>query len=136
MPPMSRTADELAIQRLTAEYNRAGDEGRVGDWVACFTPDGVFGRTDTGASWRGAEQLTEMCAAYPVAGRHVTTDFIIDVSPDGSSARQSCSLLFFDRAAGFALHMAGTYADQLVKIDGQWRFAARMLTAEVVGPSA
>jgi hypothetical protein len=133
---MSHTADELAIQRLTAEYNRAGDEGRVEDWVACFAPDGVFGRADTGASWRGEQQLTEMCTAYPVAGRHITTDFIIDVSPDRSSARQSCSLLFFDRAAGFALHMAGTYADELIKINGQWRFAVRMLTAEVVGPSA
>jgi hypothetical protein len=133
---MSSIADEFAIQRLAAECNRAGDEGRVGDWVACFAPGGVFGRTDTGASWQGAEPLTEMCAAYPVAGLHVTTDFIIDVSPDGSSARQTCSLLFFDRAAGFALHMTGTYADELVKIDGRWRFAARMLTAEIVGPSA
>lgn len=133
---MSQAVDELAIQRLSAEYNRAGDEGRVADWVACFTPDGVFGRADTGRSWRGAEQLAQMCAAYPVAGRHVTTDFIIDISPDGASARQSCSLLFFDRAAGFALHMAGTYTDELVKVGGRWRFAVRMLTAEVVAPGA
>jgi hypothetical protein len=97
---MSDAADQLAIQRLTAEYNRAGDEGRVADWVACFTPDGVFGRADTGASWRGERQLAEMCAAYPVAGRHVTADFIIDVGPDRTSARQSCSLLSRSTANG------------------------------------
>jgi hypothetical protein len=32
--------------------------------------------------------------------------------------------------------MVGTHAAELLKIDGPWRFAARMLTAEVVGPSA
>jgi 4-carboxymuconolactone decarboxylase len=133
---MSSTADMFAIERLSAEYNRAGDEGRVDDWVACFTPDGVFARTDTGASWQGADQLRAMSTAYPVAGRHVTTDFIIDLSPDGRSATQSCSLLFFDRAAGFALHMVGTYADELVKVGGEWRFAVRKLSAEVVTPSA
>jgi hypothetical protein len=124
--------DHEAIRQLTAGYGRAGDDGDLDTWLRCFTPGGVFRRVDTGAHWSGEAELRRLFEDYPVSGRHVTTDLMIDV--DGSSARQTCYLQFFDRAASFRLHMFGVYRDELIKTDGEWRFVERNLTAEVLPP--
>lgn len=125
--------DHEAIRQLTARYGRASDDGDLATWLRCFVADGSFRREDTGASWQGEEQLRRLFLEYPISGRHVTSDFLIEI--DGPRARQTCYLQFFDRAAGHRLHMFGTYDDELVKVDGEWRFVARRLSAEEIPPS-
>ncbi|HEY4224750.1 MAG TPA: nuclear transport factor 2 family protein [Pseudolysinimonas sp.] len=117
------------IRMLTARYNRAGDSDDRDAWLACFAPDGSFGRVDLGTEHRGLEAIARMSDGYPVHGRHVTVDHIIEVEVDGDRATQTCTLLFFDAERGYALHMVGTYDDTLVRRDGHWLFLDRRLTA-------
>jgi hypothetical protein len=119
--------DFEAIRQLTARYGRASDNNDVEAWLRCFTEDGVFRRADTGRSWRGRDELADMFCSYPIVGRHVATDFLIDVT--GDLAHQSCYLLFLDKERRFRLHMFGVYDDKLVRRDGLWRFTERALSA-------
>lgn len=117
------------IRQLTARYNRASDEVDVETWLDCFTVDGSFTRSNADRSYRGREELRELLTTFPVKGRHLATDFIIDV--DGNTARQSCYLIFLDRQGGFSVNMFGTYDDRLVRECGRWRFASRVLDVDV-----
>ncbi len=120
------------IRMLTAQYNFAADTGDREAMLDCFTPDGVFGRTDLGTEFRGREAIAGMSDGFPVHGRHVTADHIIEVA--GDHATQLCTLLFFNAARGYALYMVGTYHDTLTRGSGGWRFTDRRLTADYLAP--
>lgn len=121
--------DVEAIRQLTAEYNRAFDERDADRWVALFTKDGFFERSNAGRAYSGWEELRELIETFPVRGWHVTTDFIIAV--DGDSAHSSCYLMYLDRDANFAVSIFGVYEDDVVRQDGQWRFRSRRLKVDV-----
>jgi len=120
--------DVEEIRQLSARYNHAGDGDDLAGWLACFSADGLFRRSDGTRVWRGEEQLSQLFSSYPVSGRHLTSDHVIDV--DGDSATQTCYLVFLDRARGFAIHMIGVYHDHLVRDEGAWRFSERMLEVD------
>jgi ketosteroid isomerase-like protein len=120
--------DIEAIRQLTARYNRASDEGQVEDWLACYTPDATFTRSNAGKTFSGREELRSVLLDTTVAARHVTTDFVIDVH--GDAATQTCYLLFLDRRKNFTVSMFGTYHDTLVKLDGSWYFRSRLLVVD------
>jgi len=131
MTDLQTLVDIEAIRKITAQYNRATDEGRLEDWLACWTPDGWFGRSNTTRKYVGREGLTELNRGNEVSARHVTTDNEIDV--DGDTATQICYLMFLDRENGFLPAMFGTYHDRLVRVDGRWLFAERMLIVDGAG---
>lgn len=120
--------DVEAIRQLTAKYNRAFDERDADGWVALFTEDGLFERSNAGRSYSGREELRELIETFPVRGWHVTSDFIVSV--DGDSAHSSCYLMYLDRDAGFAVSMFGIYDDRLVRQNGQWLFRSRRLQVD------
>jgi hypothetical protein len=119
--------DYEAIRQLTARYNRASDEADVGTWLNCFAPNGSFERKN-GQRFSGRDELRGLLENFPVRGRHITSDFTIEV--DGDRARQACYLLFLDRDRNFELNMFGTYDDQLIKVDGNWFFVSRVLDVD------
>jgi uncharacterized protein (TIGR02246 family) len=126
---MQNSSEDIEeIRRLTAEYNRAFDESRAEDWANCFTPDGFFERSNAGRSYQGREEIAELCRSYPVAGRHITGEHIIQV--DGDTATQTCYLLYLDRNKNFAVDMFGVYNDELVRRDGKWLFKTRLLKVD------
>ena len=116
------------IRMLTARYNFAADAGDREAMLDCYVPEGSFGRTDLGSEFRGREAIGRMSDAFPVQGRHITSDHIIKV--DGDSATLTCTLLFFNGAKGYSLYMIGTYHDTVVRRDGGWLFLDRRLTAD------
>lgn len=120
--------DYEAIRQLAARYNFAFDEGDVQGWVDCFTEDAFFERSNAGRSYRGSAELAELISGFPVSGRHVTSEFIITI--DGDRAHQRCYLQYLDRENEHKLAMFGVYADELVKIAGQWKYSSRRLQVE------
>jgi hypothetical protein len=116
-----------AIRQLTARYNRASDEANVEAWLSCFVEDGSFARKN-GPRYQGHGELRGLLENFPVKGRHITTDFMIEV--DGDAAQQSCYLMFLDRERNFALNMFGTYDDKLIRSDGKWLFVSRLLDVD------
>jgi hypothetical protein len=117
--------DIEAIKQLTARYNRAFDSTDVGGYLATWTEDGFFERSNAGRSYQGHEELRELVSTFPVDGRHVTSDFIITV--DGDRAESSSHLMYLDREQGFSVVMFGIYADEVVRTDEGWKFRSRRL---------
>jgi len=60
--------------------------------------------------------------------RHVTTNLIIDVAVDGSSATARSSVVVFQFAPGAPLRpiLAAGYRDRFEPIDGRWRWTERV----------
>ncbi|WP_187369264.1 nuclear transport factor 2 family protein [Baekduia soli] len=117
--------DIEAIKQLTARYNRAFDSVDVPGYLATWTEDGFFERSNAGRSFQGHAELEELLTTFGVDGRHVTSDFIIEV--DGDRATSSSHLIYLDVDAGFKVAIFGIYADELVRTDEGWKFSARRL---------
>jgi ketosteroid isomerase-like protein len=121
--------DIEAIKQLTARYNRAFDTKDYAGFLDTWTEDGFFERSNAGRSFRGTEQLREMLAGFDVRGRHVTSDYIVEV--DGDSAHQACYLTYLDVADNFSVALFGDYSDELVRTPAGWRFRARRLAVDL-----
>ena len=117
--------DLQQIEQLNARYNFAFDQGGFAEWLDYFTPDGRFERTNGDGPSVGREDLEAMAHGFTVKGRHITSGSIIDV--EGDSARQVCYLQWLMADSGHAIGMFGIYRDELVRVDGEWKFASRHL---------
>ena len=122
--------DTEAIMQLTARYNRAFDYLDVEGYLATWTEDGFFERSNAGRSYQGHAELRELIETFGVNGRHLVTDFIVSV--DGDTATQSCYLTYLDADNGYKTAMFGVYADELRRVNGQWKFSARRLKVDDV----
>jgi ketosteroid isomerase-like protein len=117
--------DIEAIKQLTARYNRAFDSRDVQGYLDTWTEDGFFERSNAGRSYRGHAELDELVRTFPVDGRHITSDYIVDV--DGDRAHSSCHLIYLDKDTGFSVAMFGVYSDDVVRTADGWKFASRRL---------
>lgn len=115
--------DFEAIKQLISRYNLAFDYGDLEAFLATFTEGGVFHRSTALREYRGHEELTELFGSFPVKGRHMSTNFIIDV--DGDRATASSYLVYLNAEGDYLPMMFGVYADELVRQDDGWRFSAR-----------
>jgi hypothetical protein len=67
--------------------------------------------------------------------RHAITNVIVDVAPDGVRATARSSFTVLMRTDTFPLQpvIVGRYHDELVKREGEWRFAHRHMLSDHVG---
>ena len=123
---MDIAAAKLDIHELVARYNIAWDTGDVDGVLACFVPEGLF--TDAaGAEHRGHANIRTFVEASPAAFgrmRHITSSHLVDLS-GGTSARHCCYVVFVSHPAGNRVLDTGEYDDQVILVDGSWRFTAR-----------
>ena len=127
---MSYIADELAIRKVVAQYNRAFDYGDPEAWAGLFTADGKFcmGGKELAA---GSENLLafakKMIPSMKV--KHCTTDPIISV--DGDTAHHDAYLILVDTGDKVSVINSGRYIDVLQRVAGDWKFQSR--TVEIDG---
>jgi pimeloyl-ACP methyl ester carboxylesterase len=119
--------DIEAVKQLVARYNLAFDYGDVEGYLATWTEDGLFHRSTALRSYQGHDALRELITTFPVQGRHLSTNFVIDV--DGDRATASSYLLYLS-ADGYQPVMFGVYADELVRGADGWRFSVRRLQVD------
>lgn len=119
--------DVEQIKQLVARYNLAFDYGDVEGYLATWTEDGLFHRSNALRSYQGHDALRELITTFPVQGRHVSTNFVVDV--DGDRATASSYLLYLS-ADGYQPVMFGVYADELVRHPDGWRFSVRKLQVD------
>ena len=121
--------EKLAIQELFARYAHAIDDLNPEAWVACFTPDGIF-QVGTRAM-RGQAALRGYADVHvqEIRCRHMMANFLYEVS--GDAATGQCSMLAtLATAGGYKIFAQGRYVDRLVKQDGQWRIAHRLVETD------
>jgi uncharacterized protein (TIGR02246 family) len=121
-------ADRLEILDLYGRYGIAFDDGDAEKWAECFTPDGrmtVVGMLDLS----GREQLAEFARGLHASGqatsRHHFTTIAVDPVGEGAAGRAYALML-----SGGQVVAGMSYVDELVKDDGAWRFASRMVTPQ------
>jgi ketosteroid isomerase-like protein len=142
--PAPSADDCEAIRQLVARYNFAIDLGQVDDWVACFTPDGVFeclGLPEgavTGGRHEGADALRRYAEGHfdqnQGRARHWNWNLLIEADGTGAepSASMTCYLNAFSggRGSSAVLRATGIYRARLVERDGRWLFASRQVTVD------
>jgi hypothetical protein len=120
------TADRLEIQDLVARYNTALDGGGIDAWVSLFA--GEQSLTVSTGTYVGAKQLAAFALGFLAkfsSVRHLGSNLVIE--GDGNLATMSSYLQVIDVSDGVRFIATGFYRDQLVKVDGRWRFSVRVL---------
>ena len=135
---MIDTLDYLAIQQLIYRYAALLDRGTLEEAAALFDhSDFYVGNEATLLSRAGENRMEEVfrqwMSTFPEFGgvpctRHVTTNLIITAAGTDTVCAES-SVVIFQSGGTLPLQAvaAGTYNDRFEKVEGQWRFAERVL---------
>jgi hypothetical protein len=128
-----------AIQQLNARYFYAID-GLLGPdsaalWAATFTADGTFVLLNASGEVvlqaTGTAELISIYAEFPdiATTRHWINNLLLEASATGATG--GCYIIAMDiQSAPASITRTGLYDDQLVKVNGQWRFQSRTLTLD------
>ena len=125
--------DREAIRELYARYAHTIDNARYGEWLDCFTEDGVFESQRFGRH-SGVQGLRRFTAIYreSLGGaqvRHVITNVSFQV--DGERGSGGCYLVYYHCKDGKVQQTAvGYYRDKLRKAGGKWRFESRQVALD------
>ena len=129
----STVQDHLDIVQLHHRYAWSLDHR---DWAMledCFVPDGEVDYGALGGQLKGAAAIAEFCRQVLAgldASQHLIGNTMVDVDGDRSTATcyfQAQHVFVSDNGANTYI-VAGTYTDELVRSDGTWRIARRVLT--------
>lgn len=130
--------DYIEIQNLYAYYNQCSDAGDAEGFASCFAEDGVFRLDSVGIHLRGRAQVLaykrgDAARRGTLIRQHWNASIHLKRQPDGSVAGR-CYLHGFDGQPGKqpVLADAGAYKDRIVKVDGEWKFAERVVTLDFV----
>jgi 3-phenylpropionate/cinnamic acid dioxygenase small subunit len=131
--------DRQAIKNLVYSYAELLDTGDFDGLVALFSHATVrvsgSGHEVHGEAVRSL--LTDPVHLYDGIPRtkHVTTNVIVDIHPDGRTATACSYYTALQAHADLALQpiLAGRWHDRLEKVGGQWRFAERVIHPDLIG---
>jgi len=131
---------KFEITELISRYGNCLDSGAFDALESLFTEDAVFRiEPDSGVpplqGNRGIREAVERRWALVHAGaqrRHVMSNIVVEsLSEDGLRAQARTVLLVYEvaKAPGSQIHLhgMGVYEDELVLVNGAWRFRERRL---------
>src|SRR3546814_3330437 len=130
---LRRLAEIEDIRKRVAKYNLAFDSRDEDGYVAFWTEDGYVERRNSKPSCRGHVQLAALARDFPVNGRHITTDLVIDVN--GDTAEMKNYMLYLDMGPPCEISMFGVYFDKLVRTPEGWKFKERIFEPHVIRES-
>jgi hypothetical protein len=130
---LQRLLDLEEIRQLVAKYNFAFDGRDEAAYVACWTQDGFVERRNSKPSCRGHAQLAALARDFPVNGRHITTDLVIDLQ--GDNAEMKNYMLYLDMGPPCEVSMFGVYFDKLVRTNEGWKFSERIFEPHTIRES-
>lgn len=133
-----------AIAELVFDYAArvdAGDFEAVGELFAHGAFRGVVD-ADTTSNFRGADEVRSCFEGMVIRyddgtprTKHVTTNLVVDVDEAANTATARSYFTVLQAVAGSPLQIvvAGRYFDTFERVDGQWRFADRLVYSDLVG---
>jgi hypothetical protein len=140
----TRFDDWHAIHTLVMTYAERVDAGRFADAAALFEhatyrqEREVDGRPAL-ITYYGTAQVLEYMARTPVYAdgtprtRHVNTN--VNIELDGDAATSRCYATVLQQTDTLPLQpiATGRYVDRFEHVDGEWRFAGRLVTGFLAG---
>lgn len=121
---LQRLIDLEDIRQLVARYNFAFDERDEVAYLDCWTEDGFVERRNSKPSCRGHAQLAALVRDFPVEGRHISTDLVIDLAGDEATMRHY--LLYLDMGPPCEISMFGVWNDKAVRTASGWKYKERI----------
>lgn len=140
MDVMQQLRAQAEISRLLYSYAYHIDSGDFDAQAELFRHATVS--AGAGREMFGADAFRAMERAFvrtyddgTPRTKHVITNVIVDVAPDGASASSRCYFQVLQAAPGFALQpiCAGRYEDRFECVDGVWRFSRREMRVDLAG---
>lgn len=142
---MATCCDTHAVEALIVTYAERVDLGDFAGVGALFA-DATY-RAANGDDVSVAEGAAAVTAQFEALVRvhpdgtprtkHVTTNVVVDLGPDGDPdvATSRCYFTVFQQTEALALQpiIAGRYHDRFVRVDGVWRFADRLIFSDLIG---
>lgn len=131
----------IEITALVHEYTRRLDAGDL-DGVAALFADATWRSAADGAVHRGTAEVRRVYDRVRLYDggtprtRHLITNLTIELEPEADAATAHC---FFTVLQGvepgrpIQVILSGQYHDRFARVDGRWRFADRLFTADLVG---
>lgn len=125
------TEDRLAIEELYARYSHCFDTEDGDGYAAVFAPDGRFvrpGLPDLVGTEALAAFVHERHAETPGVSHHVS-NVLVEESEAGVRGRAYVLVLRVVPGEPLILRNLGAYEDELIRVDGAWRFRTRTFTS-------
>lgn len=118
--------DDLAVQRLMAEYCRRVDDGEFARVAELFVDDGVFAYgPDRHSGHAALVAFLEVSQVPQRRGRHSCGYAVTEAERDGL-VRAVTDFVFLGRADGsWFVKFVGRYHDTLRRDGARWRFVER-----------
>jgi ketosteroid isomerase-like protein len=118
--------DELAIRNLVAAYADGVNRRDEGVWAGTWADDATWelmgnpisGKEAIVATWGGAMGSFEFVAQLIYQGT-------VEINGDSATGRWYLAEHLRPKGADNGMFNIGSYADEYVKEDGQWRFSKR-----------
>ena len=134
MPFTGSLEDRMLIRELYGRYCDASWRGDRESWVACFTPDGRWvshlfdcrGTAELLATWDGLWNDWASVAFLSEIGS-------LEISGDRAKARTYAREIVQLKTGGI-FKLTGHYIDDLVRENGEWRFASRVYEVKIIEP--
>lgn len=129
-------SDAVAVLTgMIHRYCTLFDTARFDEFAAQFE-QGQWHRAEPGvaAARRWIDEWVLLHDGRP-GTKHVTTNLIVDVDVDGTTATASSYVTVFQALPDFALQpiYAGRYRDEFTQVDGVWRWARRRAIGDLYG---
>jgi 3-phenylpropionate/cinnamic acid dioxygenase small subunit len=134
--------DWQAISRLLTRYAELIDAGRFSEAAAMFEHSTYAVRRDQGgisASYHGATEVMAFFSGTIIhedgtpRTRHLVTNVEIELDGDSASARSYVTVLQQTELLPLQPIASGRYLDRFERVDGEWRFAERIVTGFLLG---
>lgn len=139
MKTINRLDAESAVRKLIARYGHSLDEGKFGE-VADLLQNAEFdiiGNVVTGRDEIEAFLNAGIQRHADGTPRtwHTVTNTLIDVDASGEQASSSSYYTVLQQLDDFPLQpiVTGKYLDRFARVNGEWRFVRRAVTAHSFG---
>jgi ketosteroid isomerase-like protein len=132
--------DRQAILDVLVRYGRLLDEKDLVGYSKLFADDGVWeGGIGSAEGPEGIQEMLETVFGRVEPGQygadyHIMSDFEIDVDGDTATSRSHWTWIIEGDDGKPTAQRSGHYQDELVKIEGEWKFKHRLTVTELPTP--
>ncbi len=137
---LTRLEDRDAILQLLVTYGHLLDEKDLRGYSQLFAEDGVWdGGIGSATGPQGIYDMLDTVFKRVPPGNygndyHIMSDFQISTQGDTATSRSNWTWVIEGAAGTPVIQRSGHYEDQLVKVDGVWKFKHRLTVTEMPTP--